>query len=182
MTSTAELIALALLAGLTVAAALAAVSLRNLVHCGLALTLTYAGFAGMFIVLDAEFVGFIQLLVYVGAVAVLIMFVVLLTRPQYLIGQGISDRLKSAAPGIAVAVATFATIVAAVRTSPSLNGNPAEVAVAPVATIGHSLVSDYLLPLQLTGVLLTAALIGAAVIARNDSPSDSSHGDKANQS
>lgn len=170
MSTSAELIAYALLAGLTVAAALAAVSLRNLVHCGLALALAYSGFAAMFILLGAEFVGFIQLLVYVGAVAVLIMFVILLTRPDGDAGPARIAKLLSAAPGIAVATATFITLAAAIQTSPTLDRSPLEPTSIPVATIGHQLLGDYLLPLQLVGVLLTAALIGAACLARNDNP------------
>lgn len=170
MTASAELIAFALLAGITVAAAMAAISLRNLVHCGLALALAYAGFAGMFILLGAEFVGFIQLLVYVGAVAVLIMFVILLTRPDGRGGPARIDKLLTATPGIAVAVATFITLAAAIQGSPSLDRGPVEAVAAPVATIGHLLLGDYLLPLQLVGVLLTSALIGAACLASIDHP------------
>ena len=65
---------------LTLAGAIAAMSLRNLVHCALALTVAFAGLAALYLQLDAQFVGFAQILVYVGAVAILIVFAVLLTR------------------------------------------------------------------------------------------------------
>src|SRR5580692_11774364 len=69
-----------LLAAITVGGALAAVTLRNLVHCALALTVAFAGIALLFLNLDAQFAGFAQILVYIGAVAILVVFAILLTR------------------------------------------------------------------------------------------------------
>src|SRR3954469_10259512 len=73
-------IVFAIIAALTIAAAVAAMSLRNLVHCALALALAFAGLAAAYLQLGAQFVGFTQLLVYVGAVAILVVFAILLTR------------------------------------------------------------------------------------------------------
>src|SRR2546425_10196708 len=70
----------AVIAALTLASAVAAMSLRNLVHCALALTLAFAGLAALYLQLDAQFVGFAQILIYIGAVAILIVFAILLTR------------------------------------------------------------------------------------------------------
>ena len=70
----------AILAVLTIAGAAAALTLRNLVHCVLALTLSFLGLAGFYLQLSAQFIGFAQVLVYVGAVAILVVFAVLLTR------------------------------------------------------------------------------------------------------
>ena len=69
-----------ILGALTIAGAAAALTLRNLVHCVLALTLAFVGLAGLYLQLGAQFVGFAQILVYVGAVAILIVFAILLTR------------------------------------------------------------------------------------------------------
>src|SRR5436309_9143995 len=74
------LIIFTILALLTLAGAIAALSLRNLVHCALALTVTFAGLAALYLQLDAQFIGFAQILVYIGAVAILIVFAILLTR------------------------------------------------------------------------------------------------------
>src|SRR5678816_1156310 len=105
----------AILAGLTVGSAIAAMSLRQLVHCALSLVLTFAGLAGLFLQLNAEFVGFAQILVYVGAVAILIVFVILLTR-----GTEIASP-ASVAPsmgwGIGIAVAVFLTMAGAITSS-----------------------------------------------------------------
>lgn len=72
--------AFAIIALLTVASAVCAMALRNLVHCALSLVVTFAGLAALFLQLNAQFVGFAQILVYVGAVAILIVFAILLTR------------------------------------------------------------------------------------------------------
>ena len=64
---------------LTLASAVAAMSLRNLVHCALMLTVTFAGLAAFYLQLGAQFVGFAQILIYIGAVAILIVFAILLT-------------------------------------------------------------------------------------------------------
>ena len=73
-------IAFLILAALTLSSAVAALCLRNLVHCALCVAGAFVGLAAIYLQLDAEFVGFAQILVYVGAVAILILFAVLLTR------------------------------------------------------------------------------------------------------
>src|SRR6266516_283767 len=70
----------AIIAVVTLASAIAAMSLRNLVHCALSLVITFAGLAVFYLQLGAQFVGLAQILVYVGAVAILIVFAILLTR------------------------------------------------------------------------------------------------------
>src|SRR5258708_29968795 len=82
-------IAFVILAALTIAGAVAAMSLRNLVHCALALTIAFGGLAALYLQLGAQFVGFAQLLVYVGAVAILIVFALLLTRGSEPVQQAI---------------------------------------------------------------------------------------------
>src|SRR5438132_3274528 len=94
-----------MLAIITVASALAAMGLRNLVHCALALTVTFAGLAALYLQLDAQFVGFAQVLVYIGAVAILIVFAILLTRGSEPSQQRVVS--PSWLGGIAVAVAVF---------------------------------------------------------------------------
>jgi len=73
-------VAFYLIAALTLAGGLAAVLLKNTVHCALALTVAFAGLALLFLQLDAQFAGFAQILVYIGAVAILVVFAILLTR------------------------------------------------------------------------------------------------------
>jgi NADH-quinone oxidoreductase subunit J len=119
--------------------------------------------------LDAEFVGFAQLLVYVGAIAILIVFTVLLTR-----GDEIrSSRGNSPPPwlsGIACAALVWTGIALPVLKSPSLKRTAPLGVVAPVNKIGEELMTRYVLPLKMVGVLLTGALLGAVVIAMQELP------------
>lgn len=155
-------IAFLLTAALTVAGALAAALLKNLVHCALSLTVTFAGLALLYLQLDAQFAGFSQILVYIGAVAILVVFAILLTRgasiPEY---RGYSS---SWFVGLTLAAAVFALLAWAVMKS-----LPASVAAnAPAVTvqsIGAALMSSYVLPLEIVAVVLTVALIGAVIVA-----------------
>ena len=172
----------ALLAGLTAGSAIAAMSLRNLVHCALSLVVTFAGLAGLFLQLNAEFVGFAQILVYVGAVAILIVFAILLTRG----GESAPAPIATATPwAVSIAVALFVTMAGAVMMSPGMArrfllsaappGAPAAFAPpspgvpsVPVNSLGERLMGEYILPLEVLGLLLTAALIGAVIIAMQE--------------
>src|SRR5438094_4030745 len=93
-----------IIALLTIASAIAAMSLRNLVHCALALTVTFAGLAAFYLQLDAQFVGFAQILVYIGAVAILIVFAILLTRGSEAPQQSIFSSTWTVGVGIAALV------------------------------------------------------------------------------
>lgn len=155
-----------ILAMLTVAGATAAMSLRNLVHCALALTVAFAGLAALYLQLDAQFVGFAQLLVYVGAVAILIVFAVLLTRAS---GTPGAARLTgSAICGIAIAVVVFGLLTAMIASSPAARQAAPPAPAATVREIGNQLMTKYILPLEIIGLLLTAALIGAVIVAMRE--------------
>jgi NADH-quinone oxidoreductase subunit J len=97
-----------LLAALTVAGGLAAMLLKNTVHCALALTVAFAGLALLYLDLDAQFAGFAQLLVYVGAVAILVVFAILLTKGSETPKDGVFSHTWLA--GLAVAAAVFAVL------------------------------------------------------------------------
>lgn len=164
-------IAFAIIAALTLAASIAAMTLRNLVHCALALVVAFAGLAAAFLQLDAQFVGFAQILVYVGAVAILIVFAVLLTRG----GEAPEKSVFSASWfwGVLVAVAVFGTLAWATTSSFASQRAPAEKVEATVKQIGEALMTKFVLPLEVIGLLLTAAMIGAVIIAMRDAKPDS---------
>src|ERR1700733_13959465 len=94
-------IAFAIIAALTVVSAFGAMGFRNLIHCALSLAVAFAGIAALYLQLGAAFVGWAQILVYIGAVAILIVFVILLTRSS----EGGSERILSAGWGVGVAIA-----------------------------------------------------------------------------
>jgi NADH-quinone oxidoreductase subunit J len=157
-----------IIAAVTLFAAAAAMSLRNLVHCALSLIVALAGLAALYLALDAQFVGFAQILVYVGAVAILIVFAVLLTRSDATPNQAILS--PGWFFGIVVSAVVFSTLGWAVLNS---KGLPREMPPAPVATvknIGDLLMTRYVLPLEVIGLLLTAAMIGAVIIAMKEQP------------
>lgn len=152
------------MAALTLAGAVAAMAMRNPVHCALSLVVTFAGLAGIYLGLGAQFLGLAQVLVYIGAVAILLVFVLLVTRTGAGEGRPAADG-EGWRAGVPVAVAVGGVMAAAVWQSgrwlpvrekaPTLPG---------VRDIGQSLMTDFVLPLQVVGVLLTAAMIGAAIV------------------
>src|SRR5580698_6228967 len=97
-----------IIAAMTVAGGLAAMLLKNLVHCALALTVALAGLALLFLGLDAQFAGFAQILVYIGAVAILVVFAILLTRGSETPTSGIFS--KTWFLGLVIAAAVFAVL------------------------------------------------------------------------
>ena len=161
-----------IIAFVTLLAAASAMSLRNLVHAALALTVTFAGLAALYLNLDAQFVGFAQILVYVGAVAILIVFAILLTR------SGDTPDQAVLAPGwtygIAVSAVVFTMLGWAVLNSSALPKENFSAPAATVKNIGEALMSKYVLPLEIIGLLLTAAMIGAVIIALKE-PSKTDH-------
>ncbi len=156
----------AIIAFLIVAGAVAAMSLRNLVHCVLALAICFASLAALYLLLGAQFVGLAQVLIYVGAVAILTVFAILLTRNSES-GPG-KISWSSSAISVGIAAGVFLVLAKAVVASPSLRlvGQP-QPAVS-VKDVGDALMSHFVLPLELVGLLLTAATIGAVIIAMQD--------------
>jgi NADH-quinone oxidoreductase subunit J len=155
-----------LVAGITVAGALAAMLLKNTVHCALALTVAFAGIAIQFLELDAQFAGFAQILVYIGAVAILVVFAILLTR-----GSGTPEGRvfsKSWLAGLVIAAMVFAVLGWAVLNSTSALPNESAKPNMNVLDIGNALMGRYVLPLEIVAVLLTSALIGAVIVARHE--------------
>ena len=151
---------------LTVAGALAAMLLKNTVHCALALTVAFAGLALLFLNLDAQFAGFAQILVYVVAVAILVVFAILLTRGSETPRDGVFSRTWLA--GLAIAAAVFAVLSWAVLQSVRVLPHETSVPDVTVKQIGVALVGRYVLPLEIVAVLLTAALIGAVIVAMHE--------------
>ncbi|HZB88936.1 MAG TPA: NADH-quinone oxidoreductase subunit J [Terracidiphilus sp.] len=156
-----------ILALLTVAGGMAAVLLKNLVHCALAVSVAFAGLALLFLQLDAQFAGFAQILVYVGAVAILVVFAILMTRS--------SDAPKERgvfsstwAAGLVIAAAVFAVLAWAVLRSAGGLAGDARVPTVSVLQIGQALMGRYVLPLEIVALLLTAATIGAVIVAMHE--------------
>jgi NADH-quinone oxidoreductase subunit J len=159
-------IVFAIIAVVTIAAGVAAMSLRNLVHCALALTVAFAGLAAAYLKLGAQFVGFTQILVYIGAVAILIVFAILLTRGSEPAQQPIISTGWIA--GVAVAVIVLGVLVYAIGKSSVRDRAVTPAPEATVEQIGRALMNKFVLPLEVVGLLLTAAMIGAVIIAMKE--------------
>ncbi len=150
------------IAVLTLSAALAAALLPRLIHAALCLAIAFIGVAAFYFLLGAEFVGLVQIFVYVGAVAILIVFTILLTRRD-------ADKDRSFNwSGVVVALAVFGGLLWAILRTPSLAVSAAQIAPLTVKRIGEVLMTDYVWALQCVGVLLTAALIGALVLVMEE--------------
>jgi NADH-quinone oxidoreductase subunit J len=147
---------------LTLAGALAAASLRKLIHAALSVVVAFVGFAAFYVLLGAEFVGLVQVFVYVGAVAVLIVFTILLTRREQENIRGVHWG------GVVIAVAVFGALLWAILKTAITSGAAPPIPALTVQRIGEALMTDYIWPLQCVGLLLTAALIGALILVMEE--------------
>jgi NADH-quinone oxidoreductase subunit J len=146
----------------TLTGALAAACLRKLIHAALCLVVAFLGLAAFYFFLGAEFVGLVQVFVYVGAVAVLIVFTILLTRREDEDAAGFNWG------GVIVAVAVFSGLAWAIMKTPSLSVAAPAIEQLTVKRIGEMLMANYVWPLQCVGLLLTAALVGALVLVMEE--------------
>jgi NADH-quinone oxidoreductase subunit J len=158
---------------LAVASALLVVTTSNLVHAALWLVVALGAVAGIYLILAAEFVAWVQVLIYVGAVVVLLLFALMLTRaptgPQT--DLTVARALPAAVVSVLVAVLLCATVVAGFR-DVRLDLHRAAVGTAEVT--GATIFRTWVLPFEVLSVLLLAALVGAIVLSRlrSDPPVD----------
>ena len=157
-----SVVAFVSIAVFTLAGALAAACLRKLIHAALCLVVAFLGLAAFYFLLGAEFVGLVQVFVYVGAVAVLIVFTILLTRREDEDAAGFNWG------GVIVPVAIFAGLAWTILKTPSLSVAAPAIEPLTVKRIGEVLMTSYAWPLQCMGLLLTAALIGALVLVMEE--------------
>jgi NADH-quinone oxidoreductase subunit J len=169
----AQNIAFGLLAAAAVLAALKVVTTQNVVHAALYLVVVLSSIAALFVLLAAEFVAITQILVYVGAIVVLFLFGIMLTRPTLGRSPDLDNDQRPAAAVTALfllGVLAFALIDAFGDDElPEVGGTAASVAVASgTRPVGDAIFSTYLVPFEVVSVLLLAALVGAIVLARRD--------------
>jgi NADH:ubiquinone oxidoreductase subunit 6 (subunit J) len=146
----------------TLAAALAAATLRKLMHAALSFAVAFVAIAAFFFLLGAEFVGLVLVFIYIGAVAVLIVFTILLTRRDVGKDRGFNWG------GPIIAVAVFGGLTWSILKTQSLALVAPHLAALTVKRIGQALMTNYVWPLQCVGLLLTAALIGALVLVMEE--------------
>ncbi|OAN37062.1 NADH-quinone oxidoreductase subunit J [Chloroflexus islandicus] len=149
-------------------AAAMVVSVRNVIHSALWLIACFFGVGALYLLLQAEFLAVVQVLVYVGAVSVLILFAIMLTRQ--ISGEGVRQLTSRWPVVLVVTVLLFATVMAPTLINQQWNVPPAPPLgtpepIAGPAELGRGFVNEFLIQFQVVGVLLTVALIGAIVIA-----------------
>lgn len=154
-----------LLAGLAVVGAGGVAFSRNIVYSALSLMLSFFGVAGLYVMLDADFVAGVQVLVYVGGVLVLTLFAVMLTHQ--IADIRVSNRSVGRPVALAVTVGVFALLY---RTFAGVAWHVADGEAAEASTygVGNALLSDYVLPFELASLVLLVVLVGAVVLSRKE--------------
>jgi NAD(P)H-quinone oxidoreductase subunit 6 len=162
-----QLVSFLVLSAMMIGAALGVVLLSNIVYSAFLLALVFISMSGMYILLNAGFVAAAQILVYVGAVNVLILFgIMLVNKRQDFIA--IKNAWLGRAATAAVCIGLFALLSTMVLATPWAVSDLVPVGDGAIVAIGKHFFTDYLLPFELASVLLLMAMIGAIVIARRD--------------
>jgi NADH:ubiquinone oxidoreductase subunit 6 (subunit J) len=156
------------LATLMLVSALAVVTMRDIIRCGLAMIVCFLALAGIYVVAGAPLVAAAQVIVYIGAISVLILFAIMLTQskagPASLVFQ------TQAAPA-AVAAIVLAVLIALGVTATDW-GEAAERVRLGTSVLARVLFNDYVLPFEVVSVLLLAAVIGGVFIAKREEEPD----------
>ena len=159
----AETIAFWSLALVLVGSALAVVLSRNLFHSVLWLALALTGTAGVFLLLEAEFLAAVQLLLYAGGVVTIVVFAIVVT--ERLVGERITQTNRRITAGAVISIALIALIVNAISRQP-LAAATQPLTTDLTRTLGESVLTRFVLPFELLGVLMLAAMLGALYFAR----------------
>jgi NAD(P)H-quinone oxidoreductase subunit 6 len=163
-----QIVSFAILATMVIGTSLGVVLLSNIVYSAFLLGGVFISIAGIYILLNADFVAVAQVLIYVGAINVLILFAIMLvnkrenfsTLPRYWIRKGLTALICG---GIFVLLTTMIFV-----TPWSINSSSSQVIDNTIVEIGKHLFSDFLLPFELASVLLLIAMVGAIILARRD--------------
>ena len=162
-----------LFAGIAAVSALGVVASRNIVRMAVCLLFALIGVAGIYFLLQSEFLAAVQLVIYVGGTLVLILFGVMLTSKSPF--AHFEPNAVEVVVAVSVSVVLLVALVLAIRTAALGPAEPADAGHRyPVAALGQALLGDYLVPFELASVLLLVVMIGAAYLAkarrRDDEP------------
>lgn len=154
------------LAGIIIIPALAVVLSENLFHAGLSMIVSFLGIAAIYAALSAPFVAAIQVLVYAGAIAVILLFAFMLTHDIMLPQQAASKFQQSASAAVCIVLAVFMGRIL-MSSSWSVLEEQSETGI-PLEVLGEQFLTNYLVPFELISLLLLMTLVGAIVIARKE--------------
>jgi NADH-quinone oxidoreductase subunit J len=159
----AESLAFWTLAVVLVGSALAVVLSKNLFHSVLWLALALTGTAGVFLLLESEFLAAVQLLLYAGGIVTIVVFAIVVT--ERLVGERLSQTSRSLTAGALVSAAFVAVVVNAIAQRPLTVERPA-MATDLTRRLGESVLTTFVLPFELLALLMLAAMLGAVYFAR----------------
>lgn len=163
-----QVVSFGVLALMVLGTALGVVLLSNIVYSAFLLGGVFISISGIYILLNADFVAAAQILVYVGAVNVLILFAIMLVNKNEDFSELPRRWIRKAATGL-VCVGLFALLSTMVLITPWAIAPQPEIPLAnTIVTIGKHLFSDFLLPFEIASVLLLMAMVGAIILARRD--------------
>jgi len=156
------------LSAFTLAAGVMVVTVKNIIHAALWLIASFFSVASLYLLMEAEFLAIVQVLIYVGAISILVLFAIMLTR--HVTGEGVRQLYQRWWVALIVAAALFGLLIVPTvlnydwsTVPPAAQGQPA--AISSSVEIGTAFMREYLLPFEVVSVLLLVALVGAIVIA-----------------
>ena len=172
MDQTAVVVAFYVLAGVTLLSALMVALVRDLIHAVLFLILSFIGVAGLYITLSAEFVAVVQVLIYAGAISVLMLFAILLTPRSSRDNSSVSYSAPiSVVAGLVGAVIVYVALNTEWAKTADPSSNPFQ---NTAVEIGRALLEPYVLPFEVASVLLVIAMVGAIILVRPGDQEDAS--------
>ena len=158
-------IAFVIVAAIGTVGAVRVVSSRNVVHAALYLVISLSAVAAVYLLLSAEFIAWVQILIYVGAIVILFLFGLMLTKAP--IGREALDNQRRGVAAL-VGLGILAGLVYLIQGAFSWDGTKIEPSGGSAAAVGESIFREFVLPFEVVSFLLLAALIGAIVLSRKD--------------
>ncbi|MCP8617454.1 NADH-quinone oxidoreductase subunit J [Salirhabdus salicampi] len=160
-----ELILFLLLSAMSIIGGILMITLRQVIHMVLALVVTFLSLAGVYFMLSAEFVAVVQILIYSGAVTIVLIFGIMLTKYKAT-DHGSRNTLRTTIVGIGV-LAFFLIVYRAIRHL-YIEGEATTLHVNNTEQIGEKLFAHYVIPFELVSVVLLVALVGAVVLTKGE--------------
>ncbi len=151
-------------AAITVLSAFVVVFSRNIMYAAFSLLFTFCGVAGLYVLLQADFLAVTQILIYVGGILVLMLFGVMLTNK--VVSVDIKTGTLHTIPAMILAAIVLGSLAAVFYATWSKTPDPAISTTSTTKAIGELLMTNFVLPFEVASVILLAALVGAAFMAR----------------
>ncbi|WP_337103919.1 NADH-quinone oxidoreductase subunit J [Paenibacillus sp. YIM B09110] len=163
---TGEYAAFFIFSAIMICGAVLMITLEKVVHMVVSMAAVFLGLAGMFVLLEAEFVAFVQVLIYAGAISILMIFGIMMTKHQ----SADQEPVKPLKEALAIigALSLFGILFYAIRMTTFPEPAPFQAGEDNTMAIGMTLYTGYIIPFELLSVLLTVAFIGAIVLAKKE--------------